>query len=53
MENKIFYIILESITHPHRQKDKIEASYTNGIDKITKAYKIGEDIKTIINIDEE
>lgn len=53
MENPIYYILISSICYVKNKEHVIHVTYSNGLRKIHKEYPMGDEIKTVINIDEE
>ena len=49
--NKYYYIDIDSLHNTLAKKDTITVYYNNGLNKIQREYKIGQDIPTVITID--
>lgn len=53
MENNIYYILIDSLKWSATKTKTIEIKYSNGLNNIQRQYKIGEDIPTLINLEDE
>ena len=51
-ENPIYYILISSICYVKHKEHTIQVSYSNGLRKIHKEYRIGDYIETVIDLDE-
>jgi len=52
LENTVYYLQL-NLQWVKTKGNTIEATYYNGLNKIRREYKIGEEIPTVIDIDNE